>query len=463
MADSDEEKAKLFKRLYGASLHTVMERMRVHGFWPTGVGLPADPPDEAKERAQVQAELTSLRATYGAKVDVEKALREERVRRWQASKARRANARAALLEKLKQRREAYAALKAGTVVHAGEGVSAGLSFAGADAQKLLGLGLPVIGTAAELATALGVSLPKLRWLTYHRRAAALVHYHRYGIPKKTGGLRNISAPKPALAKAQRWVLQQLLSRLPVSAQAHGFVKGRGTVSNASAHLGRPVVVNLDVKDFFPSITFARVRGLFGKLGYGGQVATLLALLCTEPPRVATALDGKKLFVALGDRRLPQGACTSPAITNLLCMRLDKRLSGLARRHGAGYTRYADDLTFSLPSPEATGKVLKSARSILRSEGFDEHPEKTRVMRKGRRQEVTGLTVNRKLSIPRDELRQLRAIVHNVGKHGLESQNRNNHPHFESYLRGRIAYVHMVEPAKAAALRAKLDAALDRGA
>ncbi len=461
MADGEDEKAKLFRRLYGANLHQVVERMRVHGFWPTGVGLPEDPPEEAKERARLEGELESLRATFGPAVDVEKALRAERVRRWQASKERRAGRRAALVAKLAQRREAYRAHKAGTVVHAGEGVSAGLEDVGADAARLLAAGLPVIGTAAELATALGVTLPRLRWLTYHRRAAALVHYHRYGIPKKAGGVRNISAPKPALAKAQRWILEQLFSRLPVSATAHGFVPGRSTVSNATPHLGKAVVINLDMRDFFPTVTFKRVKGLFVKLGYRGQVATLLALLCTEPPRVAAALDGRALSIAVGERRLPQGACTSPALTNALCTRLDKRLAGLAARHGAAYTRYADDLTFSLQAAGAVGKLLKSARAVLRSEGFEEHPDKTRVMRRGRRQEVTGLTVNQKLSLPREELRALRALIHNVGKRGLASENREGHPHFEAYLRGRISYLHMVDPTRAAALSLKLDAALKR--
>ena len=145
----------------------------------------------------------------------------------------------------------------------------------------------------------------------------MVHYHRYEIAKKTGGVRCISAPKPALAAAQRWVLDQILRRLEPEPQAHGFVPGRSIVTNAAPHAGKAVVCNLDLKDFFPSITFRRVKGLFRKLGYGEHVATLLALLCTEPPRVPVELDGKTYHVALGARVLPQGACTSPAITNAL--------------------------------------------------------------------------------------------------------------------------------------------------
>jgi retron-type reverse transcriptase len=454
---ADDEKAKLFKRLYSASLHAVLERMRVHGFWPTGVDLPAPPPEATKERARIAQELAELQSLSGAVADPQAALRQERVRRWQASKARRATNRAAVLAKLKAAREAYAAYRKTTIVHAGVGVSARLQDVGGDASRLLTRGLPVIQSAPELAQALSLSLSRLRWLTFHRRAAVLVHYHRFGITKKTGGVRNISAPKPELARAQRWVLDHVLSKLTTEAEAHGFVPGRSVVTNALPHVGRQVVINVDLKDFFPTITFRRVRGLFEKLGYNGQVATLLALLCTEPPRVPAEVDGQLYYVALSARRLPQGACTSPAITNAICRKLDRRLAGLAKRHHAGFTRYADDLTFSFDEQAAVGPLLKSVRTIVSLEGFTEHEDKTRVMRQGRRQEVTGVSVNTRLSVPRDEWRELRAILHNAKKHGLESQNRAQHPHFAAYLRGRIAWVHMVDPARAAKLKAAFDA------
>src|SRR5207237_9566311 len=195
------------------------------------------------------------------------------------------------------------------------------------------------------------------------------------------GVACTSAPKPALAQAQRWVFEHILSKLEVEPPAHGFVRGRSIVSNAAPHVGKAVVVNLDLKEFFPSITFRRVKGLFQAFGYSEHVATVLALLCTEPPRVQAELDGKVYHVALGDRVLPQGACTSPAITNALCRRLDRRLRGLAARHGFAYTRYADDLTFSGDNTTAVGKLLKSVRGIVQAEGFTEHPRKTRVMRR----------------------------------------------------------------------------------
>ena len=112
----------------------------------------------------------------------------------------------------------------------------------------------------------------------------------------------------------------------------------------------PVLVNLDLADFFPNIIFVRVRAVFQRLGYSGAVATLLALLCTECPRREVRYDGKTYFVATSPRGLPQGACTSPALANQVARRLDRRLAGLARKLNLVYTRYADDLTFSSAEP-----------------------------------------------------------------------------------------------------------------
>jgi hypothetical protein len=135
---------------------------------------------------------------------------------------------------------------------------------------------------------------------------------------------------------------------------------------------------------------------------------------------------------------------------------------LARRHDFTYTRYADDLTFSGDAPRAVGRLLRSVRSIVGAEGLTEHPTKTRVMRRGRRQEVTGLTVNDRPSISRQELRTLRAILHNAARLGLDSQNREGRTDFAAHLRGRVEFACMVDPARAPGLRAALARALVGG-
>src|SRR5207237_9248991 len=155
--------------------------------------------------------------------------------------------------------------------------SGGLQKTESNAEELERRGLPVLHSGRDVAAAIGTTLQALRWLTYHRKSATLVHYHRYSIAKKTGGVRYISAPKPALARAQRWVLESILAKLEVEPPAHGFVPGRSIVTNAVCHTNKKVVVNLDLKDFFPSVTFRRVKGFFRKVGYSEHAATVLAL------------------------------------------------------------------------------------------------------------------------------------------------------------------------------------------
>jgi RNA-directed DNA polymerase len=458
---ADDEKAKLYRRISSANIHLVLARMRVHGFWPAGQGLPPDPDDEAALRAAIEKEIGELRGTAiaGGLAAIAEALREERKRRWEASKKKRQERKVVREALAAENRARWSDEKKGRIAHAGVGVSGGLQSTQSDEEKLRARDLPVLHTSADLAAAAGVSMPKLRWLTFHRVGAALVHYHRYSIPKKSGGMRAISAPKAALADLQAWVLARILAPLGAEPEAHGFVPGRSIVTNATPHVGQKVVVNLDLQDFFPSVTFRRVKGLFEKFGYSEHVATVLALICTEPPRLPVELDGKKLWVALGERMLPQGACTSPAVTNLVCRGLDRRLAGLAKRRGYVYTRYADDLTFSGDGGDGVLLLLRGVRSILKEEGFREHPTKTHVMRSGRRQEVTGVVVNAKTGIARGEVRTLRALLHNAARHGLASQNRGGHPNFEAYVRGRVSYVAMVDPTKGAALREALARAL----
>src|SRR6185436_6179942 len=211
-------------------------------------------------------------------------------------------------------------------------------------------------------------------------------------------------------------------------------------------------------DFFPTITFPRVRGVFRRLGYSQAVATVLALLCTECPRQRVEYDGMPYFVAVGPRALPQGACTSPALSNQVARRIDKRLKGRTTKLGWTYTRYADDLTFSAADGrEAAARLQAIVRRVAVEEGFAVNPQKGRVLVKAGRQQVTGIVVNKKLSVPRDQVRRLRAILHQAKKTGLEAQNKEKHPNFRAWMSGMFAYVSMVDAAKGAKLRAELEA------
>ncbi|WP_437768507.1 reverse transcriptase family protein [Sorangium sp. So ce281] len=362
-------------------------------------------------------------------------------------------------ERKRQRAEAVARRRAEDIIFLGPDVSAGLADRRSHVESLAQRGLPVLSTPADLAAALGVAVPRLRWLCFHGEAVERPHYVYFDVPKRSGGTRQLAAPHASLAAAQAWVLREILEKLPVEEPAHGFVKGRSTVTNARPHTRRDVVVNLDLSDFFPTITFPRVRGVFHRLGYSPAVATLLALLCTEPPRRPVEYDGQRYWVAVGDRALPQGACTSPAISNQVARKLDRRLAGMCARAGFTYTRYADDLTFSAP-PGKRGDIamlLARVRHIVEEEGFAINPAKGRIQRSGGRQVVTGVVVNDRPSAPREEVRRLRAILHAAKKTGLAAQNRRGVPDFEAHLRGRIAYVQMIDRERAAPLLAALDA------
>jgi hypothetical protein len=274
----------------------------------------------------------------------------------------------------------------------------------------------------------------------------MIHYYRFTIPKRDGSPRPICAPLPKLKAVQHWILRNIVERLPVHGAAHGFLPGRSILTNATVHTNPKTILKMDVKDFFPTVTLPRVKGIFRNAGYREQVATLLALLCTESPREIVDLDGKRYYVALGPRCLPQGAPTSPGLTNTLCLRMDRRLTGLAKHYGWRYTRYADDLTFSLPGdaqgPPKLGALMGVVTRIVAEEGFTVHPDKTRVLRKGGRQKVTGLVVNGTGAprVPRKLKRELRAAIFNL-THGKPLKDGETVQH----LAGLAAYIHMTDP------------------
>lgn len=365
-------------------------------------------------------------------------------------------------ERRRLAREAWQAYKAAHLVHLGEGVFWNddldhdrWDLPGAEERQAENE-LPRLDKPRQLAEALGVSIAELRVLAYHRDAASKLNYYRFTIPKRDGTRRAIWAPHRRLKAAQRWILREVVERLPVHGAAHGFLHGRSIASNAAAHTNAEVVVKVDLKDFFPTVTLPRVKGVFRKAGYREQIATLLALLCTEAPRQVTEVDGKQFFLALGPRCLPQGAPTSPGLTNTLCMRLDRRLQGAAAKLGWRYTRYADDLTFSLPAGHkgkpGLGKLLGCISAITAAEGFAVHPDKTRVARSGARQRITGLIVNGKgpPRVPRELKRAVRAALHNLGKTGQLREGETL-----SKLAGMVAFITMTDPKLGQKLRAEL--------
>jgi hypothetical protein len=319
----------------------------------------------------------------------------------------------------------------------------------ADPEQLGRLGLPRWTTEDELAAALGLSVKQLRHFSIHRVRETTPHYVLFAVPKRSGGQRLIHAPKRRLKAIQRSLNEHLVSRLPVSPFAHGFRLGRSVASNAAPHVGKRVVIKLDIADCFPSIHFGRVRGLLLGCGYSFPVAQTLAVLMTEAPRQPVEVEGKVYHVPIGPRVCVQGAPTSPGLCNAVLRRLDYRLAGLAQKYGFEYTRYADDLTFSGDDAAKVKPVVTIAARIAAEEGLPLNRAKTRVHRAGQRQVVTGVTVNEVAGLSRQERRRLRAALHQRQK--AETAD----PDVERRLRGKLAYLHMLNPAQAEALTRRL--------
>ncbi|MCG8988654.1 RNA-directed DNA polymerase [Delftia acidovorans] len=466
MSQPQPTRAEIYERIKASSKQEViLDEMQRLGFWPKGEGQPQLAAAHIQREGELQRELAELRQQIAVRQNPERALRQMRKERMQKALAQREETKRRQAQERHDKALAWHARRATHVGYLGPGVSAALQgpqageappAAGerrqADPQRLARHGLPELADAAQLADAMGITVAELRFLGFHREVARTHHYHSFTLPKKTGGERLISAPMPRLKRAQYWVLDNILAKVPAHDAAHGFLAGRSIVSNAAPHAGHDVVINLDVKDFFPSIAFGRIKGVFRHLGYGEAMATLLALLCSENRAQAWQVDGEKLFVGgkARERVLPQGAPTSPMLTNLLCRRLDRRLLGLARQLGFVYTRYADDLTFSASGEAArdnVGRLLGRVRWILRDEGFTPHPDKERVMRKGRRQEVTGLVVNAdKPGVSRETRRRLRAALHRATQASAGKpahwQGQAAQP---SQLLGLAQFVYQVDP------------------
>ena len=263
-------------------------------------------------------------------------------------------------------------------------------------------------------------------------------YRQFSIPKRSGGSRLISAPTDDLKRLQRRILRRLLKGLRAHEAAHGFERGRSIVTNARAHCRQDVVVRMDLVDFFPSTQKRRVHRYFRRIGWNRPAAKLLTRICTH------------------EGGLPQGAPTSPRLSNLVNYRFDARIAGMVAAFGGRYTRYADDLTISFPPEESeddwiirSGPALpflleghpskiRYIRSFVRrvaaQEGYRVHGrKKTTVRRRHHRQIVTGLVVNDKVNLPRETRRRLRAITHRA----RQAKQSILDPNYQPFSYGRI--------------------------
>jgi len=337
--------------------------------------------------------------------------------------------------------------------------------------------VPPIDTVGDLAALLGVDagalahLADVRGWERHAPSRRLRNYTYAWIARPDAPVRLLEQPKARLKAAQRLVLDELLRWIPAHAAAHGFVAGRSVRTHAAAHIGAPLVLRFDVEDCFASLTAGRVYGVLRTAGYPEAVAHALTGLVTNvvaagawaeiPPPDDPRLRERhaRLGRRLATPHLPQGAPTSPMLANLCLFTLDRRMTGLAHRLGATYTRYADDLVVSGPAALAggLGRLHETVGRIAADEGLRLNERKTTVMSAAGRQRVGGIVVNAKHNVAREDYDRLKAILHNAARHGPESQNRAGVPDFRAHLLGRIAWVASLNPERGARLRARFDA------
>lgn len=336
---------------------------------------------------------------------------------------------------------------------------------------------------------------KLRHLQYHAFHNSNRYTHFY-ISKKSGGERTINAPVKALKNIQTTINYILSCVYKPQMPAHGFLKNRSVVTSAKHHVGKNYVYNIDLKNFFPSIHKARIEKRlqlppFNLTDDKTDIAIIISRLTTQKvlefsdaktgKREQLSLENKKLLALPENKKilkkykendeqssfktfavLPQGAPSSPIISNFICDRLDRRLLGLAKRFKAKYTRYADDITFSSMHNiyQKDSEFLKELHEIIKSQNFDLNDKKTRLQKRGYKQEVTGVIVNDKTNVSRKYIKQLRAMLYAIEKHGIKKAEQSFRKHYKNdrgyskngvpsilnVLHGKLEYLKMVKAA-----------------
>ncbi|WP_460098754.1 TIR domain-containing anti-phage reverse transcriptase [Sessilibacter sp. MAH4] len=312
-------------------------------------------------------------------------------------------------------------------------------------------------SANDVAEFLEVPLGQLLYILYQQEDR--YKYESFSIPKKTKGTRSIHAPKGSTKILQEKIKPILCRLYRRKACVHGFVSNWSIVSNAAAHRKKKFILNIDLKDFFSTIHFGRIRGLFMSYPFhmGEHAASVMAQICTH------------------EKKLPQGSPVSPILSNFIASDLDKKLTVLAKRYKLTYTRYADDITFSTSqnsfprsiayyegsNPITNGIILGELLiETISSSGFEINYDKVRLQIKSVRQEVTGLTINEFPNVKREYVRNLRAMLNSWKKYGLLlaedkliSKYAKNPPaipeknrdgtYFKNVLYGKLAFVKMV--------------------
>lgn len=292
------------------------------------------------------------------------------------------------------------------------------------AKPLLDNNVPVIYNTSNFSSLVGYKKAYIKKAVYYTNS----FYSEYEIKKKNGKTRKISEPLPSLKEIQIWILQNILQELKVSAYAKAYRKKVGIIENLKFHHSQSKVFTLDLQDFFPSIKTNSVEQIFHSLGYSVLISNLLAKLCTK------------------NNCLPQGAPTSPYLSNLFFLPADNLISDYCKKHSIRYTRYADDLSFSGEFNE--DDLLKFVYGIVANLGLTINPDKTRLMKPNERQTVTGIVVNKKPQVVFHKRNKIRQELYYIKKFGIINHMEHRGIKQRSYLEhllGKINFIIQINP------------------
>ncbi|MBB3054787.1 reverse transcriptase domain-containing protein [Mucilaginibacter gotjawali] len=292
------------------------------------------------------------------------------------------------------------------------------------AEKLLSYDLPVIYNLEHLCALVGYHSSYLLRAVDHPN----FFYRSFKIKKNNNQFRDIDEPLPSLKEIQDWILTNILYQIAPSKYAKAYVPGTSLKQNILFHRDQPIVLTMDIKDFFPSVKRSQITALFFRLGYSIAISDLLAKLC-----------------CLNDC-LPQGASTSPYLSNLILASFDDAIAVYCIPLGIRYTRYADDLTFS---GKFDCEVLKlQVIKHLSIHGLKINEQKTRIMRFGERQIVTGVVVNKKMQVSKEKRMAIRQQMHFIKRFGLEEHMKARKLSKGNYVRhllGKINFILYINP------------------
>jgi RNA-directed DNA polymerase len=295
------------------------------------------------------------------------------------------------------------------------------------AKPIILQGLPIVYNTSHFSVLVGYNQNYLRRAV--RTDSTDYFYRTFNVKKVNGGVRTIKEPLPSLKEIQKWILVNILNKISISPYSKAYYRKRSIRDHARYHKNQKILVTMDVEKFFDNISFEKILGVFINLGYSTKVSQLLSKLCTL------------------EKMLPQGAPTSPYLSNIIMKNFDREISKHCLSNDIKYTRYADDMAFSSNEIDILNLTFK-VEEELKHIGLKLNKEKTLEMPYGKRQLVSGIVVNEKIQVPRIIRDELRQAMYFIQKHGLENHLEKincKKANYLNHLMGLANYILFINP------------------